>query len=130
MSDDKSQPFDYNGLFEAGEMLSEELAFYRVPVRDIKEKYGTLRCYTGLGWYSLHSIVYPRYVYSQFPKWLWTFDLFYGSRILYWSGLTYLSTKLHMWTYRRAYAKVVKKFPHLREAILVAADYEELLEGL
>lgn len=124
------EDFDWKGLYEAEQILYKDLKFYRVPVRDIKEKYGTLRCYTDLGWTTLHSLFYPGYMYSQFPKWLWTLDVYYGYNIMYWTGLWYLSYKLHCWAYRRAYAKIVEKFPHLREEILCCADYEELLVGL
>lgn len=130
MHDWSDESFDWKSLNEALELMEGILRFYRVPFRDIKEKYGTARIYTGLGWTSLHSIVYPGYVYSQFPDWLWGFDVYHGYNILKYTGITYLSYKLHCWAYRRAYAKAVKKFPHIREEILCCADYEELLEGL
>lgn len=130
MHDWSDESFDWKSLNEAEGILYDTLKFYRVPVRDIKEKYGTLRCYTGLGWTSLHSIAYPGYVYSQFPNWLWKFDVNYGYPILKYTGIAYLSYNLHCWAYRRAYAKAVKKFPHIRTEILCCADYDELLKGL
>ncbi len=130
MHDWSDESFDWKSLNEAEGILSDTLRFYRVPVRDIKEKYGTLRCYTGLGWTSFHSIAYPGYVYGQFPNWLWKLDVYYGYPILKYTGIAYLSYKLHCWAYRRGYAKIVKKFPHIRTEILCCADYDELLKGL
>jgi hypothetical protein len=103
---------------------------FRVPVRDCKEKYGTVRVYTGLGWTSIHSIFYPGYVYSQFPQWLWTFDVYYGDKLLYYSGLSWLSYKVHAWAYRKAYKNAIDKYPEIRDNILNSADYKELLKEL
>lgn len=130
MHDWSDNTFDWKSLALAERMLEKTLKFYRVPVRDIKEKWGTLRCYTGLGWTSLHSIAYPGYMYSQFPGWLWKLDVYYGYDLLRYTGIAYLSYKLHCWAYRRGYKKILKAFPHLREEILICADFPELLKGL
>lgn len=126
--DTKERTVDYSGLVYCVS-VPNKIIYVR---RNGKPVWcgNSLRCYTGLGWTSLHSIAYPGYIYSQFPDWLWKFDVNYGYNILKYTGLAYLSYKLHCWAYRRGYAKIVKKFPHIREEILCCADYDELLEGL
>jgi hypothetical protein len=95
----------------------------------VKEKFGTVRFYASFGHLSLHTLIYPGYVYSQFPKWLWRLDIYITGPIL-----DKLFGRLFVWwqtkVYRYAYKKALKAYPHLREEILCAADYRELLEGL
>lgn len=114
----------------AAEEIGLFLRKWRVPVRDYKEKYGTVRVYTDLGWYNLHSIFYPGYVYCQFPEWLWSFDVYHGHKLLKYTGINWLSVKLHMFLYRLAYKKAVAKYPEIRDNILNFADWSDLLKGL
>lgn len=102
----------------------------RVPVRQYKEKYGTVRVYCNLGWHCLHDIFYPGYVYCQFPKWLWGFDVYHGPKVLKYTGLNWLSVKYHMFLYRYAYEKAIAKYPEIRDNILNFADHKNLLERL
>lgn len=100
----------------------------RVPVRSFKEKYGSVRVYLSLGWYQFHCIFYPGFAYSQFPKWLWKLDCTYGSILI--RLVNKLVLPYHIWLYKLAYKKAIKKWPHIKNEILSCSDYPELLTSL
>jgi hypothetical protein len=103
----------------------------RIPVSTTKEKYGTSRVYiNGMGYACLHTLLYPGYVYSQMPDWLWTLDIHVFPKIFRAIGFRWLLEKWQIYIYRLAYKKAIKKFPHIREEILDGADYNELLRDL
>jgi hypothetical protein len=110
--------------------MGEELKAWRVPVRQVKEKYGSVRIYCGFGISGLHSLVYPGYAYNQFPGWLRKLDRYVVCPLVEKSGLSRLTAKLHMRVYRNVYKKAIQKYPEYRKNILACADYSELLEGL
>lgn len=120
---------DWDGIYGAARFIAARLRRYRVNVRDYKEKYGTVRVYCSLGWSQLHSITHPGHVWCRYPKWLWILDCRYGSRIIpflcNWAVIPF-----HCWLYRDTYRRAVEKWPHLRDEIVTAADFHELLEGL
>lgn len=96
----------------------------------LKEKYGTLRWYVKFAYpMSLHNLIYPGYCYSQFPKWLWTFDCLYLSKVL-----DFCFGKVFRWyqyqVYNLIYQYLIKKYPHIRAEILMQADYLELIKGV
>jgi len=93
-----------------------------------KEKYGTVRFYAHMGWLCLHSLIYPGYVYNQFPKWLWTLDCKFIGPILRFF-FEKIWTKWQIKVYNYAYQKCLKKYPHLRAEILCGADNAELIKG-
>ncbi len=93
-----------------------------------KEKYGTVRFYAHMGWLSLHSLVYPGYVYSQFPNWLWSLDIYYIGPFLRFC-FEKIWVKWQAYIYNLAYQKCLKKYPHLRAEILCDADHLELIKG-
>lgn len=99
----------------------------RIGVRDYKEKWGTVRVYLSLGWHQVHCITHPGYCFSQYPKWLWSLDCLYFSKVVQY--LNYLILPYHKWLYNKAYQNAVKKWPHIREEILVAVDYPEFIDG-
>ena len=99
----------------------------RVGVRDTKEKYGSCRVYLSLGWRQLHCITHPGHCFSRYPKWLWILDCKYLSKIV--RLLNYIVVPYHTWLYNRAYQNAIKKWPHIREEILINADWPELIEG-
>lgn len=114
---------------------SEEIGLFllkwgRVPVRDFKEKYGTVRVYCSLGWNSLHNIFYPGYAYYQFPDWLRNLDIYHGDKILRCTGFGLVSFHFHKFLYRLAYKRALKKYPTIRENIIGSADWPEFLKGL
>jgi len=88
----------------------------------------SVRVYLSFGWHQLHSITHPSYCYNQYPNWLWKLDVLYFSKII--SKLNYIVVPFHVWLYKRAYKKVLKKYPYIRDEILSCADYPELLKGL
>jgi len=93
-----------------------------------KEKYGELRFYAKFGWLSLHTLIYPGYVYSQFPNWLWRLDCRYIGptlRFFFERPFVWWQIKVYNWAYQRALAR----HPHLRAEILNSADYHEFIKG-
>lgn len=122
--------FDWKGLDWCVNYLHTNLIKWgRVNVQQTKEKFGTLCCYLSLGWNQFHSITHPGHCYSRYPKWLWSLDVYYGSKIVpflfNWFIIPY-----HKWLYRKLYKDCVKKHPHLKEEIICMADYPELLKNL
>lgn len=93
----------------------------RVNVRQTKEKFGTARVYCNFGWYQLHDIFYPGYVRNQFPAWLWRLDCNYAPHIM--RIINPLITAYHVWLYKLAYKKAIKKWPHIKKEIIYGADY-------
>jgi hypothetical protein len=124
------QNVDWAGINDAAWFIAKNLKRWgRVSVRDWKEKYGTVRVYCSLGWHQLHDITHPGYCFSRYPRWLWAFDCRHGSRIV--QALTgWWIVPYHKWLYRFVYRRAVVKWPHLRQEILSAADFHELLRGL
>jgi hypothetical protein len=94
----------------------------RIPVTQTKEKYGTVRVYCSFHCLDLQSLLFPGWMRVRGPYKLMTFPIF---------------KYIHKWLinyqhfiYRLAYARAVLKWPMLREEILVAADWKELLVDL
>ena len=119
------EDMNWKGLAGALDIIQKKLRFWRVPVRQVKEKFGCVRVYCSLGWNSLHDICYPGYAHYRFPKWLVTFDIFVLSRIV--PYLNCIVLPLHKWAYRNAYRTACEKYPHLVEEICCMADFRELL---
>lgn len=128
MHDWSDESVDWKGISDAASYIYTYLKRWRVPVRDHKEKFGTVRVYTGLswerGWLFMH-LFYPGYMYYQFPKWVYRIDYMVPT---HWLNL--ILVPFYCRLYRRAYQNAIKKWPHLRKEILVHADYAELLKGL
>jgi len=120
---------DWDGIEGAVELISSFSRRWGRLGGQSKEKYGTVRFYAIFGNLSLHTLIYPGYAYNQFPKWLWVFDLCYIGPFLN-AVVGGMFTRWQVVVYRKAYQKAIKKWPHLRDEILSAADYEEFLEGL
>lgn len=119
---------DWQGIDEAAYFIAHWLRrWVRMDVRDYKEKFGTVRVYCSFGWYGIHSIYRPGYVW--YPKW-------WPIRLDYWANSTflfqmlnrlviYVQKKAYVWRYKKA----VQKWPHLYKEIVSQADYGELFEG-
>lgn len=121
--------FDWKALDDAGHLLRKITKRYGRLGGDIKEKYGELRFYAKFGNLCLHTLIYPEYYFSQFPRWLWKLDcnyigpvlnFFFGKAFIWWQ----------MKVYRYAYKACIKKYPHIKDEILDAADYDKLLKNL
>lgn len=93
-----------------------------------KEKYNTVRFYAIFGWLSLHTLVYPGYVYIKFPKWLRWLDDNLITQLL--NPFERLFIKWQEFVYRKAYKRAIDKYPHIRYNIINSADRSDLLEGL
>lgn len=119
--------FDWAALEDARRIVSDTCRRYGRIAGPSKEKFGTLRFYAKFNTISLTNIVYPG-GYRQLPKplgWLDrtvfepVFKLLFGNLWHVWQQSVY------SWAYNRA----IKKHPHIREEILEAADYLELIDG-
>ena len=120
---------DWEGISNAAEFIGTNLRKWgRVGVTDYKEKYGSVRVYCHFGWHQLFSITHPGYVYSRYPKWFWSLDCLYISKLI--RPLNRLIVPYQTWLYKYLYRKAVQKWPHLRLEILSGADYDELLAHL
>lgn len=129
MHDWGDEDVDWAGISQAAEYLGNFCAKWGRFTGQTKEKYGTVRFYANFH-VSLHCLVLPRWCYykhPKFPKWLWCLDIYYLSPFL--NRLPGIH-KYRYFIYRTAYKNALKKWPHLREEILSAADYKELLKGL
>jgi len=120
---------DWKGIDAAASYIGDFCRRWARLGGQTKEKFGQIRFYARFSNMSLHGLIYPGYVYSQFPKWLWRTDISYITPVL-----EFLFGKLfHKWQtfiYRQAYKRAVKKWPHLRKEILSAADQDQLLKGI
>jgi hypothetical protein len=114
---------DWRGIDEAASYIGENCRKWgRIGVSQYKEKYGTVRVYCHFGFYDLSSLIYPGYHY--YPKWTkWM-------RYVPISWLNRLIVPIQTRIYRHFYKQAVKKWPHLTDEILCAADWDEYLVGL
>ena len=100
----------------------------RISVRQSKEKFGTVRVYCHLGYFGFYNLFYPGRMWVHWPKWLYALDLKFGRPVM--QILNKVIVPYHKFIYRRAYKKVVEKYPAIKENILCTADFSNLLEGL
>lgn len=112
---------------EAAEYIAKFCTTWgRIHVRDFKEKWGTVRVYCSFGWYEVAEIFAPGVNwYGKWPwytKWLW--------RIYVPRCINNLVVPYQEWIYRKAYAQAIKKWPMIKDEILCAADWFELLVDL
>lgn len=128
MHDWSEQDIDWKGISAAAQYIGLGLRIWgRVPVRDYKEKYGTIRVYCSFGWWSIHDITHPGWAYIQYKSKLlrylnyaeWFNRIF---RLVNWVVVPY-----HTWLYTYLYGQALRKWPHLRLEILTGADFPELL---
>lgn len=116
---------DWDGINAAAKYIYMYLKRWRVPVRDFKEKYGTVRVYCSLhwerGWLLMH-LLRPGHMFWRFPRWLRTVDYWFPT---HW--LNAILVPFYKFLYTRAYGNALRKWPHLRSEILQGADYSELL---
>jgi hypothetical protein len=122
--------FDWKSLNEGIDYIHEYMVKYgRIGVHS-KEKYGTARI-TAYFWSgSLHGLTHPGYAYSQYPKWLWTFDIYYITPFCRKIGLVWLVEKWQSRVYRKAYANAVRMYPHIKDELTCCADQKHLLKGI
>ena len=87
----------------------------------------TVRVYCGLGWSQLHSITHPGHCFGRYPQWLWSIDCLYLSKVV--RLLNFIVVPYHKWLYNKAYQNAIMIWPHIKEEILVDADWAEFIEG-
>lgn len=106
--------FDWDSLYAAINQIDKIMRKYgRIGVHS-KEKYGTARWSIYLCNNTLHSFTHPGYVYSQYPKWLWHFDLDY-------EPLKLISPLIRLWQKQiisYAFTEVCSKYPHIIDEII------------
>lgn len=99
----------------------------RISVTQTKEKFGTARVYTSFGWYGLQSITHPGYVYTRYPLWVHSFDIFVIGKLFRLIQINRVVIPFQKVIYKLAYKRTIKKYPHIKEEIIDGADWEELL---
>lgn len=116
-------PPDYQNLYAAAQFIGEGLAKWgRINVSQYKEKWGTVRIYCSFGWTDLHSVIFPQV--NWYPE---------GSRWMRYVTLEWLNwavIPIQKRVYRHYYKQAIRRWPHLKDAILNSADWHEPLEGL
>lgn len=119
---------DWGGINDAASFIARGLRRFRVPVRDWKEKFGTVRIYTGLGWTQFYEAFYPGYCWIK-PWWPNKLDhwLSYDTPVLNW--VNKVVVPIHIWAYVWYYTRAVRKWPHLYNEIVAGADHGKLFEG-
>lgn len=124
------QGVDWNGINDAAEYIGEFCKRWGRIGGQYKEKYGTVRFYAQFC-HSILSLTHPGYAhYGPYPKWLCTFDIYYGRALLKYTGLAWFFSKWQPFIYNLAYQRALKKWPHLRAEILDCADHIELIKGV
>lgn len=122
---------DWEGIDAAASFIGHELKKWgRVPVRQVKEKFGYVCVYTGLGWDSIHDITHPGHAWIRYRgpiKWLY-FKTYTLQQYIF-TIINKVIVPYHKWLYSYTYGRALKKWPHLREEILHGADFAEYLSA-
>lgn len=120
---------DWDGIDDAAYFIAHWLKTWaRIPVRDYKEKFGTVRVYCSFGWPDVYSIWRPSYYW--YPTWWPTKLDFWLADTRVWRLVNRLVIPLQQKAYAWRYKKAVQKWPHLYKEIVSMADYGELFEGV
>jgi len=120
------EDFDWEALDKAidqGTWLMEKLG--RIGVHS-KEKWGSAQWSIYLFNGTLHSLTHPSYVYSQYPKWLWSFDVMHRP-------LRFLVPIIQFWqvlVIKMTFLYLCKRFSHIEKEILSDAPRELLTKRL
>ncbi len=120
--------FDWKQLDESIQMVDSFMRFWgRIGVNS-KEKFGTARIYVTWWDGSLHSMIYPGYHFCQFPKWLWKLDLNVIGPLMRFTRIQKFVYWYQRKIYSMAYSRALKRFPKMKVELVIAADFEELIE--
>jgi hypothetical protein len=116
------EDFDWKSLDKAISEVDHIMTAYgRIGVHS-KEKYGTARWSLYLCTGSLHSLTHPGYVYSRYPKWLWSFDVRN-------KPIKHIAPIIRLWqkkVIQYAFTVVCMRYPHIRDEIIMDAPRELL----
>ena len=116
---------DWEGIGAAADFIGQYIAKWgRINVLQTKEKWGTVRVYINWGWSCFHAIIFPFHHYIK-PWWPAKIDFWLSGKIIF--ILYRLSDPYRKFIYNRAYKLAVKKWPHLKQEIIIAADWPEFL---
>ena len=120
--------FDFASIGHAADEIGAYCVKWgRIPVTQTKEKYGTVRVYNSWGIENLYWLIRPNYHYYKLPIWVRKLDdRTFGKLFRFALPLIF---KYQTYIYNKAYQKAVKKYPHLREEILVNADWPEFIDN-
>lgn len=122
----KNELEHYNQLCECLNIL-EKWARRGGISGQIKEKYDTTRWYPYFGHVTIHSLIYPRYIYNKFKwKWLWKLSV-YSNSFFVRTGIEWLVVKWQIFCYKQAYKECFKKYPNFRSH---AISHTELLDDI
>lgn len=128
MHDWSEEEFDWAGLNDAGHFIGDWLrTWVRMEIRDVKEKFGTLRIYCGFGWQNIYAIWRPGYMWVH--KW-WPYRLDSAVSRVIMPLLNKVVVPMQARAYRTRYELAVERWPHLKQEILCCADYPELLKEI
>lgn len=120
--------FDFEAVGNAAEEIGDYCRKWgRIPVRQTKEKYGTVRVYSGFGIENLYWFFRPGWIYYRPPIWVRKLDDATFGKLF-----ALLAKPIFKWQkfiYNKAYQKAVNKYPHIREEILTDADWPEYIDG-
>jgi hypothetical protein len=118
------EDFDWDSLNKAIRFVTDTCRKYGRLGMHSKEKYGTFRDHVYPYDGTLHSLVYPAYVYKQWSKFA-TYTLDYGifKRFSDNSGLTWLIIRWQRLVYNYAIQTVCKRYPHLVDELVVMLDH-------
>ena len=119
------EDFDWDSLYKAESLGRKILKFFRIGVHS-KEKYGTIRWSMYLFNGTMHSLTHPGYVSSQYPKWLWSFDV--KRKPL--RFLKFIILPLQKVAIKLMFIYLTKKFPHIIDEIISDAPRELLSKDL
>jgi|ERR1019366_6409643 hypothetical protein len=129
MHDWSDEGVDWAGIEDAGAYIGYWLRkWVRMDVRQVKEKYGTVRVYCAFGFCQIYSMFYPGYCWIK-PWWPHRLDLWISSKTPLVKWINCLVTPIQQWAYVWRYKKATQKWPHLRDEIISCADYGELFVG-
>lgn len=108
------EDFDWDSLYQAEREASQIMRVVgRIGVHS-KEKYGTLRWSLFFCDNTMHSLTHPGYVYSQYPAWLWKWDVrLKPLRFIGWLIRSYQKQAAQF-----AFSYVCYRYPHIIKEIL------------
>jgi len=142
--------FNWDRLYQAINMLASQMRLHHMPVVQIKEKFGEVRCYMSPAWDSLHALVWPGHVYCRWPctcgvgvryhndkhsrwcvrSWLWKLDIYVWPRVFRWTGLQCVLNAYYRRAYVMAYTRTTRAYPDLSEELIDPADHYRWLSHM
>jgi hypothetical protein len=112
--------------------IGRRLQWLGIRVTDTKEKYGEWRVYCDFGIHSIHDITHNGYAYIQYKglaEWLY-FRTVKAQYLLCDRLVNWWLVPLQRKWYRKVYHMALRRFPTEAKALLMGADWGELLLGL